>query len=198
VDYGEEEKLILLAVIRTDDGYEYDVHAEGYEDLGFEIVKKYDPVKDYAELKNLIRENHEGFVLKFEDGLRIKVKGEEYVRLHRLLTNFSNVDIWELLKDGMDLDGFLEKVPDEFDSWVRTWVMDLVVRFQNIEKDYKQYFEDISKRVGTEDRKAFAEEAKRYNHSSILFTMLNGRDYGSYIWKIIRPQYQKPFWNSEV
>ena len=198
VDYAGEEKLVLLASIQTDTEEEWDIYSQGYEELGFELVKKYDAVQDYKELKSLIRENQEGFVLKFKNGFRIKIKGEEYVRLHRLLTNFSNVDIWELLRDGMDLDNFLERVPDEFDSWVRNTVMDLVVSFENIERDYKNYYEDICRRVGTEDRKTFAEEAKRYDHSSILFSMLTGKDYSSYIWKLIRPQYQKPFWNSEL
>jgi RNA ligase len=198
VDYGSEEKLVLLAAIQTDTEEEWDIYSQGYEELGFELVKKYDAVKDYSDLKSLIKENQEGFVLKFRNGFRIKIKGEEYVRLHRLLTNFSNVDIWELMRDGMDINNFLEKVPDEFDSWVRNTVMNLAAQFSNIERDYKEYYEDICQRVGTEDRKAFAEEAKRYNHSSILFSMLTGKDYSGYIWKLIRPTYQKPFWNSEL
>jgi hypothetical protein len=207
VDYGVEEKLVLLAAIETHDGHEYDVHAENYEDLGFEIVKKYDPVKDYVELKSLIRENQEGFVVKFRDGSRIKIKGEEYVRLHRLLTNFSNVDIWELLRDGRDIDEFLDRVPDEFDSWVRKIIKDLQYHKYGIGEragkihDYFRYgkYGDVDPEP---TKKEFAEHLEfckvEPSIRAICFAMWDKKNYDHIIWKIIRPQYQKPFWNSEL
>jgi len=35
-------------------------------------------------------------------------------------------------------------------------------------------------------------------YSSILFAMYNGKPYKHIIWKMIRPKYQKPFWQKEV
>jgi RNA ligase len=46
----------------------------------------------YEELKARNTENAEGFVLRFYPGnFRMKIKFNEYVRLHRLLTEFSNI-----------------------------------------------------------------------------------------------------------
>jgi RNA ligase len=206
-DYDYED-LVMLAVIDNKDGYELrihdnDIHMEGirfvnlYNNLGFKIVKKYDGVDDYKQLKSMIGNNAEGFVIKFKSGFRMKIKGEEYVRLHRILTNFSNVDIWELLKDGKDLDEFLERVPDEFDSWVRNTIKDIKTEYEKLDNEYKWIFKVLMRSPQSENKKGFAEHAKNYKHSGILFKMFEDKEYSHYIWKQIRPIYSKPFWQKE-
>jgi RNA ligase len=123
----------------------------------------------------------------------MKIKGDEYVRLHRILTNISNRDIWEYLKDNKPFDELLEKVPDEFNEWVKETVRDLTVRFENIDNDYNDIFNSIN----TINRKDFAEKALRYMHSSILFAMYDGKPTHNIIWKIIYPSYSKPFKKDE-
>jgi RNA ligase len=154
--------------------------------------------------KKLNTPNSEGFVVRFyPSNFRMKIKFEEYVRLHRILTNVSSRDIWEYLKEDKSFDELLEKVPDEFNSWVKETVKDFVIRFENIEKEYKwifnkirnTYFESYQKEF---NRAEFAELAKRYSHPSILFNMLDGKDYKSIIWKILYPPYSKPFKKDEI
>jgi len=206
------EDIILLSVIDNLDGYEYDIHSDEKSlmnlknqgilgTIGFKVVKKYDGLNNYKELKKIISSNSEGFVIRFSSGFRMKIKGEEYVRLHRLLTNFSNVDIWELLKNKQDLGNFLDRVPDEFDLWVKKIIKELKYNYSSIEERvndiYKSFFEkrpDFEKDKG---RKEFAEWAKEQDRdiTSILFMFYDGNDYSEKIWKMIRPKYQKPFWN---
>ena len=203
------EDLILLAVIDNKDGYELKIHddkihLEGirfrnlYSNLGFKVVKKYDGINDYKTLKSLISEDREGYVIRFESGFRMKIKGNEYVRLHRILTNFSNVDIWEYLKDGKDFDDFLDRVPDEFDIWVKNTKNELELNFESLEKEYKWIFKVLMRSPISETKKGFAELAKKHKHPSILFKMFDGKDYSDYIWKQIRPIYSKPFWQKEI
>jgi RNA ligase len=196
-NYGEDEVLVVLSMINSSNGKEldYDSLLKINEETGLPVVKKYDGLKDYKTLKSTISKDREGYVIKFRSGLRVKIKGEDYVYLHRLLTEFSTIDIWEYLKDKKDLNFLLEKVPDEFDAWVRNTVRDLVVRHDNILKDYTQIFNDLTSK--NLERKDFAEHAKRYTHSSLLFSMLNGKDVSPYIWKIIKPEFSKPFWQKE-
>lgn len=153
--------------------------------------------------KKLNTPNSEGFVVRFyPSNFRMKIKFEDYVRLHRILTNVSSRDIWEYLKEEKPFDELLEKVPDEFNSWVKETVKDFVIRFENIEKEYKwifdkirnTYFEVYQKEF---NRAEFAELAKRYNHPSILFNMLDGKSYKNIIWKILYPPYSKPFKKDE-
>jgi hypothetical protein len=48
------------------------------------------------------------------------------------------------------------------------------------------------------EQKDFAENAKGYEHPSILFSMLNGKDVSPFIWKLIKPEYSKPFWQKVI
>lgn len=204
VDYGTDEKLVLLGIIDcSTDGIEVNIHNPYYTE-GFEVVKKYDGVTDYKQLKSMIKDNQEGFIVRFKSGVRMKVKGEEYVRLHRLLTNFSNVDIWECLKEGKDINELLERVPDEFDAWVRKTISDLRYAYFQIEEragkmfDYYMYGKYNDQEPET-DKKKFAEWVKTKDRylQPILFRMFDKKDYSDIIWKYVRPVYSKPFWNKE-
>ena len=191
VNYGDYEGLVVLGAFDNENGKEVSIDEMANE--GFDVVKKYDGVNDFTKLKGIISNDAEGYVIRFKSGMRMKIKGDEYVRLHRILTNFSTTDIWELLKTKGNLNEFLERVPDEFDTWVKETVKELVVRYENIEKEYKWIFEHIRLVENSNERKVFAEHALRYKYSSILFSMLNGKNYSDIIWKNIKPKWSKPF-----
>ena len=185
VDYGELDDLILLTIIDNVTG------EEEIKQIGFPIAKKFDGINDLQLLKTLEEENKEGFVVRFQNGLRVKMKFTEYVRLHRIITSISNVAIWEYLKDGKSLDMLLKKVPDEFYDWLMQTVNKLEMNFKLIyENAQKRYIE-----LYDEDKKTFAlkvlNEAK--DISSILFNIYDGKKVETVIWKMIRPEYTKPF-----
>ena len=197
VDYKGEEKLVVLGAIHTETGEEIpDSSLFWTQDSGFEVVMTYKTWGEgYDLLKEEIQKDREGYVIRFKNGFRMKIKGEEYKRLHKILTNISNRDIWEYLKDNKPLDEILDKVPDEFYNWVKETVRDLTVRFENIEKDYREIFENLNNR--NLSRKDFALRAKQYRHSNILFNMLDGTNPKQTIWKILYPNYSKPFKKDE-
>jgi RNA ligase len=198
VDYKGEEKLVLLASIQTNTGEEYDINNENYEDLGFEIVMKYKTWGEgYDLLKEEISKDKEGYVIRFKNGFRMKIKGDEYCRLHKLLTGISSRDIWEYLKENKSLDEILDKVPDEFYDWVKDTKKNLLDLFKNIEEKSQKDFEKITNRCNIADRKCFAAEALKCDNPSILFSMLDNKDYRNTIWKIIYPTYSKPFKKDE-
>lgn len=182
VDYGDTADLFLLAVIDTETGKDVPL-----QDIGIPVVKRYDGIKDVAELSALEEANKEGFVLKFESGLRVKVKFAEYKRLHRLLTGLNSKQIWECLKDGRGLNDVLERVPDEFYNWVRATERDLVAAFKGIEDGCRAQFKDLG------DRKENALYYRTCEHPAVLFKMLDGQDYSDYIWKQVRPVAAMPF-----
>lgn len=192
VDYGKDEKLVLLGIIESKSGREIDrENIEANLNDRFELVKAYYNIKSWEHLKSLNEPNKEGFVIKFKNGLRMKIKFEEYVRLHRILTQVSNIDIWESLMKKEPLDELLEKVPDEFFNWVKNTINELETQYQTLEREYKWIYKIINR--SAKDRKSFAEIALRYKHPSLLFSMLDGKDYSEAIWKLLRPVWSKPF-----
>lgn len=201
------EDLVLLGVIETKSGDEVNIHSTNNEDIrfknlitniGFQIVTLY---KTWGEgfdlLKEEISKDKEGYVIRFNNGFRMKIKGDEYIRLHRILTNISNRDIWEYLKDSKPFDELLVKVPDEFNNWVRETARDLTSKFEKIDGDYSTLFKTLINISGVINRKEFAGYAQNFPHSKILFAMLDNKDYKPMIWKILYPNYSKPFKKDE-
>lgn len=187
VDYGNIEDVVLLGEINTESGDELDLNH--YTNSIFNVVKEYNGIKDYSSLKSLVDNNAEGFVVRFSNGDRMKIKGEEYLRLHRIMTNLSTTSVWEILSTNGKIDEFIKEVPDEFFKKIQDFAFDLSLRYYNLMKEYTECFEIIKNK--TEDRKSFAEESKRYPHPSLLFGLLDGKDISPMIWKMIKPEFKK-------
>jgi len=191
VDYGGAEKLVVLGCYNNETGIEGNIDEMVNE--GFEVVTKYNTFGEgFDVLKKEISNSKEGYVIRFRNGMRMKIKGDEYVRLHRILTNFSTTDIWELLRTGGDMNEFLERVPDEFDNWVRLTMLELQSQFESIKfrsvTDFEYY-----KIQSNGDKKEFALLIKNNDYRSILFAMWDGKSYDDTIWKMIKPVWSKPF-----
>jgi RNA ligase len=214
VDYGEDEKLIFLSAFYNrsyewNEGenelhwttakaffnvnripYKYIVHTEQHFLSGDSLYNMFDA------LKRLNHKNSEGFILRFfPSNFRMKIKFEDYIRLHRIITNISSYDVWENLRTvGSMPEEVLAEVPDEFYSWVKKTEKNLLSEYKEMEDLWLNHFDSI-KRLGT--RKLFAQFARNFEHPSLLFSMLDGKDYSEYIWKCIKPKYEKPFSNTE-
>jgi RNA ligase len=204
VDYGDDEKLVLLAVMDTESGEEIPSSALYFmvED-GWDVVTTYKTWgEDWETLKTEISKDNEGYVIRFSGGMRMKIKGTEYVRLHRILTNFSTKDIWELLKNGEDLEPFLERVPDEFDDWVKRTAMNLRYSFHSIDERAGKLHDGFRYgKYGDVDpeptKREFAEYVKQFpvELAAVMFKIWDKRPYDYIIWNMIKPKHQKPFRN---
>ncbi len=187
VDYDFED-LVLLAVIDTETGAEPGLDFVNTHD--FKVVMRYKTWgEDWETLKKEISKDNEGYVIRFSGGMRMKIKGDEYVRLHRILTNFSTKDIWELLKNGEPLEPFLDRVPDEFDAWVKEVVKDLQTEFDTIKNKIEIEFRELI------DKKEFADKIADNPNRSLLFKRLDSYSpqFDEMIWKLLKPKYEKPF-----
>ena len=192
VDYQGDKKLVVLGVIHTESGVEGKIDEMVNE--GWEIVKKYNTFgDDWQTLKSKIDPNKEGYVIRFRNGMRMKIKGDEYCRLHKILTNISNRDIWEHLKNNEPLDEILEKVPDEFYNWVKNTINELTEQFNNIKIEVESDFKELI------NKKEFAEKIKDNPNKSFLFKRLDSysNQLNEMIWDSIYPDYSKPFKNEQ-
>ena len=198
-NYGDDEKMVLLGTYFKKNGKESQIDI--YRALGFDVVKLYKTWgEDWETLKKEISNDNEGYVIRFSGGMRMKIKGEEYVRLHRILTNFSTKDIWELLKNGDPLEPFLERVPDEFDDWVKRIMMNLRWSFYHIDERAGKLHDGFrygkyNDRDPEPTKKEFAEFVMKQPEElrPILFKMWDKAPYDDIIWKLLKPKYEKPF-----
>ena len=203
------EDLVLLGMIHTKSGYEVNIHLGNNDDirfknllnnLGFNIVKKYDGIKDYTFLKRMIADSHEGFVVRFSNGDRMKIKGEEYLRLHKIMTNISTTGVWEVLSNGGKMEDYLKDVPDEFYKKIKLYVQTLNYNHYRYSEyagklhDYFRYgkYGDNKKEY---TKKEFAEHLElnkvHPKVKSICFAMWDGKPYDHIIWKYLKPKFEK-------
>jgi RNA ligase len=195
LDYKGEEKLVLLGAF---DNWGKDYDMSDWDEWGFDVVKKYDGIKDYQQLKEMVKNDQEGFVVKFSNGDRVKVKGVEYLRLHKIMTNVSTTGIWEYLKNDEDVMELLKDVPDEFYTKIKNYVKELRYSYFQISEDAGKKFDGkmygkYNDKEPIEDRKEFAEWVSQQNKhlSGILFRMFDKKDYSEIIWNLIKPEFKK-------
>lgn len=187
-DYGQTEDLFLLAVIDNHTGNDHPL-----PDIGFPIVKKHDWITDMSQIMSENSDDREGYVIRFRNGFRVKVKFQEYCRLHKILTQVSNKTIWEHLSQGREFDELLERVPDEFYNWVKQTKSILENEFNSIQEESNVLFHRFYSWGVGETRAEFAEYAKKQKYPAILFRMLDGKGHEDLIWKLVKPEFQKPF-----
>jgi RNA ligase len=201
VDYGGEEKLVVLGMTSRASGKELDYESvvNMHSVSGIPVVKRYDSIKDYSTLKGMVENNAEGFVVKFSNGDRMKIKGEEYLRLHKIMTNVSTTGVWEYLSNGGDVNDFLKDVPDEFYKKVKEYADTLSYGFYQVSEhcgkahDYFRYGKYNDREVEP-TKKEYAEHVMAHSHPpyrSVMFAMWDSKPYDKLIWNILKPEFKK-------
>jgi len=141
------------------------------------------PFTSYLDIKSLNTKNEEGFVLHFPTtDLRVKIKFEVYIKLHKVITGLSKLGIWEMLKDGIDPTS--QDIPDEMYGWLKEVVLGLKTEYSKIQTESLSVLEVVK---NLENRKEQAILIQKNKHAGIVFSMLDGKDYSNIIWKSIRP-----------
>lgn len=187
IDYGSYKGLDLLAIIQTETGNEVPVLGIATP-LGYPVQNE--PYATFEELKARNEKNKEGYILLYPNGTRIKIKFEDYVRLHKVMTGLSEIGIWEMLRDGKKITDIIGETPDEMHDWISEVVGRMEGVYREIEENSITDFEKVKH---LENRKDFALEAMKSKHPNILFTMLDKKDYSPIIWKMVRPHGSSTF-----
>tara|TARA_Y100000310_G_scaffold320009_1_gene375971 strand:+ start:914 stop:1951 length:1038 start_codon:yes stop_codon:yes gene_type:complete len=180
--------LVLLAIIDTQTGEETSLMQAGEVGSFFDTPKFYGENVSPEDLLKIDPKNKEGFVLRFESNHRLKIKFEEYKRLHSLVFNMTPRKIWSYLKDGIEVDNIFSVLPDELYEEVRQIKHDLTYSFitlrDSIMNEYEEYNLDCS-------RKEIAMQFLSSPYSSILFNMLDGKSCDQMIWDRIKPEVER-------
>lgn len=187
VDYGANRKLVLIGVINTATGEEITLNCASHI---FSAVSEWD-VRNPEELKELKLDNFEGFVLKYENNFRIKIKLEEYKRLHKIVTGVSSRSIWDALRFRSPIEGLLEKVPDEFYQWVIDTKQELEVLYETIYEKALVEYQQVPKNCSRKEQAEYIQKYMSYPH--IAFKMLDNKPVEEAIWKMLEPKYEQPF-----
>lgn len=181
VSYGDTDDIFLLAVIDPETGLDCgDIYR--YSDR-FKTVRRYDGIVDYLKIRDIIDDNNrEGFVVKFSNSYRIKMKFAEYFRIHAAMCGLSDKKILELLERGDtgELNNILDTLDEENRILVKNMVKKIEDLYVELENRAKSLYRDF------DDDKEAAVYFNKYDLAPVLFRMRKGKDYSRIIWKMIK------------
>lgn len=173
------EELILLAIIDKRTGRDISVDSDPLH-LIFPCARRFN-YENWRDLPQ--RDNAEGYVIRFlNSDVRVKIKFDEYLRLHRIRCSLENED--RILQEVLTGDNIFEKfpeIPDEIHREVNRIQLIVDSWYNKLEAECK----DIVKIDGGLSRKEFALKYQGYPNRSILFSMLDGKDYRKLLLKRI-------------
>jgi RNA ligase len=159
IDYPED-RLVLLAVrdVRTGEYLPLNMMLELAVDYGVEVVRRYPGTVNsmqhlLAETRGL--QDQEGWVICFDNGYRLKVKGEQYVAIHRAKEG--------ILRENAVIDMMLDEKLDDVKAYLPAEDRENLERFetafwqgvQDTVGKWQLAYLDVKSQFGT-DRKGFA------------------------------------------
>jgi RNA ligase len=117
VIFYEEPALVMLSAYdETGSELAHDEILSIANNLGWRTAQR----QQFASISEMIAcakampRTGEGFVLRFENGLRLKVKGDEYKRMHALISRVTPLALWEAMDAGENIESMRRDLPEEF------------------------------------------------------------------------------------
>ncbi len=109
--------LVMLAAYDAD-GRElsYDEVLVTCEALGWRAARRhvFASIADMVSHAAALPRDVEGFVIRFSNGVRLKLKGAEYRRIHALISRCTPLAMWEAMNAGDDMAAIRRDLPEEF------------------------------------------------------------------------------------
>ncbi|RCG27214.1 2'-5' RNA ligase [Sphaerisporangium album] len=170
------------------------------------------------------RPGAEGLVVRqLDTGHMVKIKQEDYVRLHAIVTRTSARNVWEFC--AVDACKHLITVPKHWGSRIgldperatailamgpdwehhliegvpdefHTWIRTTISRLRAQATDLHKQLTATARELEAlygDDRKAFAADALQRDHFGELFLLRDRRDITTNVWKLIYPPAEKPW-----
>lgn len=196
VDYKGEEKLVLLGAMNISHNREADSTVLNYYSRKTFIPRTktyFYTIDQMIQLQQTMPKDQEGFVIRFYNCLRVKIKGDEYCKIHKIISNLSPISFWEAMEEGVVPVEYLHQIPEEFKKDFEPIVISLQMSYNKVFNEVREDLNRLpTKEVTPEGRKTvglFLKEAG-LKHSQAMFPILLGNvaALDGYIMKTIRPK----------
>ena len=194
LDYGTTEDLVFLGTVHIPSGRTFYALDWGWPGPKVECY----PVRSFDDLAADNRPNKEGYVLWFHDtDERLKIKHEDYLALHRLVTNSSTKSVWRALSSGQVDD--LAMIPDEFRTQVDRCISDLWCQYEQVVNDADALYCQMILELGFDAERGdiarfFVAHAQSGVEQSICFAMLDHKPISPIVWRSLEPKGSESLW----
>lgn len=191
VDYPDE-RMILLGIVHPQDDYcmsyadTWRIGGErGIEPVEF-ASKPIDSIDKAAPFNN-----SEGYVARFSDGFRVKIKYDDYKRIHAMLSTASTKKVVEILAS--DKREALENMPDEFMDWIRAEEARVMAHFNELQYEAYKLADRAAGCATQKDKALVILEGEKHLHP-IAFSIINGKDWRGAAWKRVADTIDNRLW----
>lgn len=206
VDYGKEDDLYLIGAINKRTGKS--VPLSKIKTWKWKRAEVFSNMQNLSQVVNSEnRPNHEGYVVHFtETDARVKIKHEDYVKLHRVATGVNERRIWEIvaLEKPDTLEQWKTQLPEEFLPYVNETIKTQREQFNNILQqantialEAKQYNENQKKMwdyvVSKTDDKTIRSAAIQLAKKNEISPKTREN-----IWKLLKPAHSPSLWSSAL
>ncbi len=195
VDYGRTEELVLLAIFDRDSGMEVPLFAPSLGEnsiIQMRVAERHNlTVEQAMELSKTLPKDEEGFVIRFDNGFRVKIKGNEYMRIHKLIMHMTPLAFWESMQGGVVNKTYVMQLPEEFRPEYEKIIDTLECQYSTVLKEVVADAEKLpTKELTPDGRKRIGLYCKSVNdlkHPYAMFPFLLNNGLDKYIMKKIRP-----------
>jgi RNA ligase len=192
LDYGYMDDLVHIGGVHIDTGETFGPNASVYWPG---LRAKTFSARTFAEALALPpRKNAEGIVVRFlSTGERVKIKQEDYIALHRIVTGMNDRKVWEFMVAGKSLQEIEEDLPEEFWAWVNDVYLELLKQFVALAHQVHMEYDRIISLVWKDwktpmARKEFAAHAVDSKFRAEMFMLFDTRDITDVLWKRLKPE----------
>ena len=186
--YGNTRDIFLLTIINTNTGEESEIGNIGRYSC-------FETARYLGNTMNSIvdKEGEEGVVLKYENNFRVKIKFEEYKKITNILSGMTYKKIFAAVAGTPeDYAEFLKLVailPTNIKRLITSYENKLRSDHKNIENICNIEFKEAETNLCVEargSRKEIATTFSSCSYPTVLFQMLDEKDYHKSIWKVIK------------
>jgi RNA ligase len=226
LDYGDMDDLILLGAVDIETGRLYGPNHEVANGWPGPRIDVHDHTTLAHALAAGPRPNAEGLVVRYLDGHHagtlVKIKQDDYVSLHRVITGLTSRRLWEraavfavltaapetpirrigqmLHLDAADVAAIVDASPEWADEVRKTapeeftdWIDATLASLQGRAVALVVEARTAADQVRNLTRKEAAMAIADHPLRAMVFSALDGRDITAQAWATIRPEAEKPF-----
>ena len=180
LDYGNVESLVQLGLVDNRTGnFSPDRH------------NNYANWTPQEALENLNRKNAEGFVIWLDGQTAVKLKQQDYVELHRVVTGLNRKSIWRAERDGT-YSKMVEQLPDELYQWADGVRATLMAEYAAIVRRVVECVALVQYQLPSEfTQKDFAVQVQKVvpkELQGLVFSYYAGKAVRHSIWAMIEPK----------
>lgn len=192
LDYGDRDELVHLGAVNVERGAFHPATPPGLPPL-YAVAERF-PARTMREvLAYAPRTNAEGFVVWLDANRAVKIKQDDYLALHRIVSHLTVKEVWRQLRAGT-YEAFAAALPDEFHDWARDTATDLeLAHSRTTYAAARQLIRVEDKRLP--DRKAQAlwiNEHVPVEHRGLVFRLLDGKSIVDAVWRMVEPAGSTP------